>query len=267
MSLLPDMARTADRLHMLEREEAAPPSHPPKIRELLASAEGSAFTRYRRLTYPGSLVRFWLYELATMLLLPLPGGLGISLRRKLLKSFFGAMGRDVIIGRNCVFRNPQWMFIGDGVVIDENSLLDARGSGEEGVRLADGVLLSRNVQVKSKGGPIHIGRDVNVGDNTLIVSQTGIWIGDGAAIASGCQIMGGTFSMGQFSRPASERVSTSAGPISIGAGTWLATGVMVLDAARIGENSIVSAGSVVTRSIPPKCVAQGNPATPVFNIR
>jgi acetyltransferase-like isoleucine patch superfamily enzyme len=251
----------------MDSTRPTPSGHPPKIRELLTSDE-STFARYRRLTYPsGSLLRFWLFELATMLLLPMPGGLGLMLRRKLLRPFFGAMGRNVIIGRNCVLRNPQRIFLGDAVVIDDNSLLDARGTGAEGLRLDEGVLVSRNVQVKSKGGPIHIGRDVNVGDNSLIVSQTGIRIGDGAAIANGCQIMGGTFAMSEFNKPAPERVSTSVGPISIGSGTWLATGVVVLDGAQIGENSIVSAGSIVTRSLPSKCVAQGNPAKPVFNIR
>lgn len=240
---------------------------PPKIRNLL-TADESAFSRYRRLTYPtGSLLRFWLFELATMLLLPMPGGLGIVLRRKLLRSFFGAMGRNVIIGRNCVFRNPHRLFIGDGVIIDENCLLDARGAGDEGLRLEAGVLVSRGVQIKSKGGPIHIGLDVNVGDNSLVVSQTGIVIGDGAAIATGCQIMGGTFAMEEFSKPAPERAAMSTGPINIGKGVWLATGVIVLDGAHVGEDSIVSAGSVVTRSIPAKCVAQGNPAKKVFSIR
>ncbi len=242
-------------------------SSPPKIRELLAPEAGSAFARYRQLTCPGSITRFCLYELATMLLLPLPGALGLLLRRALLKPFFGAMGRDVIIGRNCVFRHPQRIYIGDGVVIDENCLLDARGSGTQGLNLAKGVLVSRNVQIKSKGGSIYIGRGVNIGDNSLIVSQSGIWIGDGAAIAGSCQIMGGTFSMNQFNLPASERLSTSAGPISIGSGAWLATSVIVLDGACIGNDSIISAGSVVSSALPAKCVAQGNPARQLFGIR
>ena len=65
-------------------------SSPGKVREILESGEASAFARYRALTYPaGSTLKFWLFELATMFLLPLPGGLGIVLRRKLLRPFFG----------------------------------------------------------------------------------------------------------------------------------------------------------------------------------
>src|SRR5688572_22522173 len=77
---------------------------------------GSALRRYRSVTYPqGSLLRFWLFEAAVMFLLPLPGGLGLALRQKLLRPFFGGFGKNVIIGRNCVFRNPQRIFIGDHV--------------------------------------------------------------------------------------------------------------------------------------------------------
>src|SRR5688572_22235744 len=114
------------------------PAHPPRIRELLAEEHGSALARYRRLVHPtGSALRFYLFELATMLLLPFPGAAGLWLRQKLLKPFFGAFGRGVVIGRNCTFRNPQRVFLGNRVVIDDNCVIDARGAGTEGVRFAD----------------------------------------------------------------------------------------------------------------------------------
>lgn len=244
------------------------PAHPPRIRELLAEDHGSALARYRRLVHPtGSALRFCLFELATMFLVPFPGAAGLWLRQKLLKPFFGAFGRGVVIGRNCTFRNPQGIFIGNGVVIDDNCVVDARGAGADGVHLSDGVLVSRGVQVKSKGGPIKIGRNVTLGDNSLVVSQSGISIDDGAGVATGCQIMGGTFQMSEFSRPATQRTSFSAGPIAIKSGAWLATGVIVLDAVQIGENAIISAGSVVTRSVAARTIAQGNPAKKIFEMR
>ncbi len=260
------MAKSPD--HAVGSGDSALARRPAKIRELLRADQGSDLARYRYLTYPTrSLVKFWLFELATMLLLPLPGGLGMVLRRKLLKPFLAAVGRNVIIGRNCVIRHPQRIYLDEGVVIDDYCLLDARGTGEDGLRLARGAMVSRGVQIKSKGGAIHIGRNVNIGDHTQICSERGVWIGDGAAIAGACVIQGGTFAMSEFNLPAPERRSTSAGPIRIGSGSWIATGVLVLDGVTIGEHSIVAAGSVVTRSLPSKCVAQGNPAKKVFDIR
>ncbi len=48
--------------------------------------------------------------------------------------------------------------------------------------------------------------------------------------------------------------------ITIGNDVWLGTGARILDGVTIGSRSVVGAGAVVTRSIPPSCVATGVPA-------
>jgi acetyltransferase-like isoleucine patch superfamily enzyme len=44
---------------------------------------------------------------------------------------------------------------------------------------------------------------------------------------------------------------------------YLGPGVIVLPNVMIGRGAVVSAGSVVTRSVPPRTLVQGNPAKPV----
>jgi acetyltransferase-like isoleucine patch superfamily enzyme len=46
----------------------------------------------------------------------------------------------------------------------------------------------------------------------------------------------------------------------------LGAGVIVLPNVRIGRGSIVAAGSVVTKSVPPKTLVQGNPARPIATV-
>ena len=48
-------------------------------------------------------------------------------------------------------------------------------------------------------------------------------------------------------------------PITIGHNVWIGAGVNVMPGVRIGDNSVIGAGSVVTRDVPPNVVAAGVP--------
>jgi acetyltransferase-like isoleucine patch superfamily enzyme len=49
-------------------------------------------------------------------------------------------------------------------------------------------------------------------------------------------------------------------PVTIGAGSWLGAGAIILPGARIGRNVVVAAGSVVRGHVPDHCVVAGVPA-------
>ncbi len=49
-------------------------------------------------------------------------------------------------------------------------------------------------------------------------------------------------------------------PVEIGNNVWVGSRVTILKGVKIGDGSIIGAGSVVTRSIPERCIAVGNPA-------
>jgi maltose O-acetyltransferase len=55
-------------------------------------------------------------------------------------------------------------------------------------------------------------------------------------------------------------------PIVIGDNVWLGGGAIVLPGVTIGENTVVGAGSVVTRDLPANVVAVGNPARVVRSL-
>jgi len=55
-------------------------------------------------------------------------------------------------------------------------------------------------------------------------------------------------------------------PITLGDNVWLGGGVIVLPGVSIGENSVIGAGSVVTRDVPANVVAVGNPARVIRSI-
>ena len=47
--------------------------------------------------------------------------------------------------------------------------------------------------------------------------------------------------------------------MTIGDHVWICAGAMILPGVTIGAGSIIGAGSVVTKDIPPNCLAVGNP--------
>jgi maltose O-acetyltransferase len=55
-------------------------------------------------------------------------------------------------------------------------------------------------------------------------------------------------------------------PVVIGNNVWLGSRVIVLKGVTIGDNSVVGAMSVVTKSIPANCVAAGIPARIIRHI-
>jgi len=238
------------------------------IRNILMEQDGSALDKYRLLTAGDvSMSRFIFYEFITWLLGARSGALGILLRRKLYKSLFKSYGRNVIIGRNCIFRHPSKISLGDNVVIDDNCVIDARGAEDEGIVISDGAMVNRNCSVQSKGGDIIVGKGVSIGADSQLVSWGGITIGDGAAIAGGCCISAGTYKMNDFETPISERQPFANGPVIIGKNAWLATRATLLDGVQIGDNAVISAGAIVNSNIPEKAVAHGNPAKVVFQGR
>jgi acetyltransferase-like isoleucine patch superfamily enzyme len=55
-------------------------------------------------------------------------------------------------------------------------------------------------------------------------------------------------------------VPTPSAPIMIGDRVWIGSCVIILPGVSIGNHAAVGAGSVVIKSIPPNCLAVGNPA-------
>jgi acetyltransferase-like isoleucine patch superfamily enzyme len=125
-------------------------------------------------------------------------------------------------------------------------------------------MINRNSSIQSKGGDISIGKSVAGGANSSRVSWSGIRIDEGTVLAGGCYLSAGKFDYGELGTSILEQEPSSSGPITIGKNSWIATRVTILDGVRIGENSIVAAGAVVTGNLPPRTIASGNPAKVVF---
>lgn len=134
-------------------------------------------------------------------------------------------------------------------------------------RIGRGTEVGSFTKIKATDGDLTIGAHVSIGPNCFITASSGgLTIGDDTMIAANTCIIGNNYRYDQLDVPIREQEHDSIG-IKIGSNVWLGCGTIVMDGADIGDGSIVSANSVVTGKIPPNSIAQGNPATAVFERR
>lgn len=102
----------------------------------------------------------------------------------------------------------------------------------------------------------HLGNNVYANFNLTLVDDTDIYIGDSVMLGPNVVLA----TAGHPVDPELRRLVYQFNqPIHIGNNVWLGAGVIVLPGVTIGDNSVVGAGSVVTKDIPANVVAVGKP--------
>jgi maltose O-acetyltransferase len=107
------------------------------------------------------------------------------------------------------------------------------------------------------GENLHIGARTFVNYNLVALDVVTITIGEDCQIGPNVQLLTPIHPL----EPGPRRDKLEAArPITLRDNVWLGGGVIVCPGVTIGENSVIGAGSVVTRDVPPNVVAVGNPA-------
>jgi maltose O-acetyltransferase len=106
------------------------------------------------------------------------------------------------------------------------------------------------------GWNISIGAGTFVNFGAVFLDCAPVTIGDGCQIGPSVQLLAADHPREPETR---RRGWESAAPISVGPNVWLGGAAIVCPGVTIGEDSVVGAGSVVTRDVPPGVVAAGNP--------
>jgi acetyltransferase-like isoleucine patch superfamily enzyme len=233
---------------------------PPKIQDQLFAPGRSSRDKYVELVVgrPGlsALVR---YELIVMAAQARAGAFGLAVRKALYPLLLGACGRNVVFGQNVVLRHPHKIHIGHNVVIDDNCLLDAKGAGNAGIRIGDGVFVGRNTILSCKDGDIEIADGANLGFNCEVFSASRVRIGKNVLMAAYSYVIGGDHDFSDPSLPVLAQPRSSTG-VLVGDGVWMGAGAKILDGVQIGDHAVIGAGAVVRDQIPDGAIAVGIPA-------
>lgn len=107
-----------------------------------------------------------------------------------------------------------------------------------------------------------VGRNVFVNQNCTFYDLGGLDIADDVMIGPNVSLI----TSGHPIEPARRRDFVIAKPIVIERNVWIAAGATVIGGVTIGENSVVAAGSVITRDVPPNSLVGGNPARVIRSI-
>lgn len=182
-----------------------------------------------------------------------------SIRSAYYASRFKSAGKNLVIGVGVKIVNPQYISVGDNVRICDNTTLIVRGEG--GIVLGDDVTLNERVYIDTErdAGYVNIGNAVYIGTGTTLFGHCGLEIGEHTLFAQNITI---TPYSHIFEDP-DDYIINQGGhmrKITIGKDVYLGMRVCVLYSADIGDGSVIGAGSVVVKPVPPFSVAVGNPA-------
>ncbi|MBC7252223.1 MAG: acyltransferase [Anaerolineae bacterium] len=208
-----------------------------------------------------SLGRYILEQTLFLLLSGIPSVVGIGLRALAYKLILHSRGLPAIEShvRLCI---PANIHLGRNVYLDYGTYLHAC---PQGIFIGDDTFVMHgselhvyNFRGLSQSG-IWVGRNCFIGEFSLIRGQGGVHIGDYVLLAPRVQLLAVDHLYEDVTRPVIEQGIRGRG-ITIEDGAWIGGGAIVLDGVRVGRNSVVGAGSVVTRDVPPYTVAVGAPA-------
>ncbi len=113
------------------------------------------------------------------------------------------------------------------------------------------------------GYNIHLGAEFFANFNLVVLDEASVTFGDHVFIGPNCAFY--TAIHPQDAKRRNLGVET-AKPISVGHNVWFGGNVVVLPGVSIGDNCVIGAGSVVSRSIEPGMLAYGNPCRPIREI-
>jgi acetyltransferase-like isoleucine patch superfamily enzyme len=166
------------------------------------------------------------------------------------------IGRGVRILAGAQLSTGRSVFIGDYSYINCYS--------QRGVRLGNNVTLREFAWLQLTSRLDAPGESIEIGDNTYIGPRSTLGAAAPLRIGSRCQIGANVSFVAEahlfegdqqiFDQGVSRR------GITVGDDCWFGNNAVVLDGVEIGHGSVVGAGAVVTKSIPPKSVAVGVPA-------
>ena len=129
--------------------------------------------------------------------------------------------------------------------------------------IGEGCYIEPPLHANWAGAHVHFGNNVYANFNLTLVDDTDIYVGDKVMFAPNVTVATAGHPIDPELRYQAMQYNI---PVHIGNNVWIGANAVVLPGVTIGENSVIGAGSVVTKDIPPNVVAVGNPCRVIREI-
>lgn len=154
------------------------------------------------------------------------------------------------VGRRLQMEGSLPEIVGDGrIVIGDDVRIGGRNTWVVGSKVLTGaeLVIGNRVAINYQT-LISVARRVEIGDDTLIAGNVRIFDNTNHPLSPSRRLANEPFS------PEESR------PIVIGRNVWIGQSAMIMKGVTIGDNSVVAAGAIVTKSVPANTLVGGNPA-------
>ena len=129
--------------------------------------------------------------------------------------------------------------------------------------IGEGSYIEPPLHANFGGKHVHFGKNVYANYNLTMVDDTHIYVGDNTMIGPNVTIA----TAGHPIDPALRDVQAQFNmEVHIGRNVWIGGGCVLLPGVSIGDNTVIGAGSIVTKDIPANVVAYGNPCRVIREI-
>ncbi|TKJ42538.1 hypothetical protein CEE37_02290 [candidate division LCP-89 bacterium B3_LCP] len=168
------------------------------------------------------------------------------------------------VGKGVKLSNRKHISIGCNFVAEDNC--EIQGISKKGVKFGDNVTVGSHAMVRPSGyygryvgEGFEIGDRSNIGPYCYIGAYGGITIGSDVMMAPRVSLFAENHNFDRTDVPMHQQ-GCEKKEIVIEDDCWLASGCTILAGVTVGHGSIIAAGAVVTKNVPPYSVVAGNPA-------
>jgi acetyltransferase-like isoleucine patch superfamily enzyme len=167
----------------------------------------------------------------------------IKLFTVFIRRQFGFCGKGVVVEPPFKYKNLQYIWVGDSVMIKHYSWIHAIGNIEQ-----------------ITGPVITLKANCHIGMGVTIAAVRSVVLEENVLIARNVYISDHGHSFEDINTPIMDQGIRNISPVTVGKNSWIGQNACVMPGVTIGRHCVIGANSVVTRDLPDYSVAVGSPA-------